>query len=247
MQKVGTAPAEPGSERLGLLIAGFLAVFVVFDRAGASLQSGRGERGWILCALVVALVWSLEVVLYRRSAGDAFRALGLGIGSPRGLLAAAAVVALLLLYFPLLAPVPLRGDWLKLLPGLFAQHGIAEEVLFRGFLFHHLRARRSFSRAALLSMLLFVAAHLYLFTYMDPAIALASTLLAAATAWPLAWLFELGSRTVWAPALLHTGIHAIKLVEVPESSYSVTLGWMAVSAVVPWMVFLVRRPETAKR
>ncbi|MFN2386917.1 MAG: hypothetical protein ABR576_11650 [Thermoanaerobaculia bacterium] len=105
---------------MGLLIAGFLAIFVVFDRAGAALRSGRGERGWILCALVVALAWSLEVVLYRRPAGEAFRALGLRFGSPRAVLG---------------APVPLRGDWLTVLPGLFAQHGVAEEVLFRGFPF----------------------------------------------------------------------------------------------------------------
>jgi hypothetical protein len=82
---------------------------------------------------------------------------------------------------------------------------------------------------------------------MEPAVALASTLLAAAAAYPLAWLFELGSRTVRAPALLHTGIHAIKLVELPEKPTSVTLGWMAVSAIVPRAVFLLRRPETAKR
>jgi hypothetical protein len=96
-------------------------------------------------------------------------------------------------------------------------------------------------------MLVFVAAHLYLFASLEPAVALASTLLAAATAYPLAWLFELGRRTVWAPAILHTGIHAIKLVRLPEDPLPVTLGWMAVSAIVPWAAFLVWRPESAKR
>ena len=220
---------------------------MVFDRVGAALQSGRGERGILLCLLIVALAWSLEVVLFRRPPGEAWRALGFRIAGSRGLVTAAAVVAAMLLYFPLAAPLPLREDWLTLLPGLFAQHGIAEETLFRGFLFHHLRARRSFSRAAFLSMLLFVAAHLYLFTYMEPAVALASTLLSAATAYPLAWLFELGRRTIWAPALLHTGIHAIKLVELPPQPLPATLGWMAVSATVPYAVFLVRPPASERK
>lgn len=193
------------------------------------------------------------MVLFRRPAGEAWRALGLRIAGSRGLVTAAAVVAAMLLYFPLaalaapVAPLPLRDDWLTLLPGLFAQHGIAEETLFRGFLFHHLRARRSFSRAAFLSMLLFVAAHLYLFTYMEPALALASTLLSAATAYPFAWLFEIGRRTIWAPALLHTGIHAIKLVQLPDQPLPATLGWMAVSATVPYAVFFVRPPASERK
>ena len=53
------------------------------------------------------------------------------------------------------------------LPGLFAQAGIAEELLFRGYLFGHLREGRSFWRAALLSMPPFLAVHLLLFFQMD--------------------------------------------------------------------------------
>ena len=46
--------------------------------------------------------------------------------------------------------------WISLLPGLFAQAGIAEEVLFRGYLFGHMRVGRTFWRAAAVSMLPFV-------------------------------------------------------------------------------------------
>lgn len=214
---------------------------MVLDRTGSALGSGRGEWGWLLCAIVVALAWSLEVVLFRQPAADAFRDLGFRAAGGAALLVAAFVAALMALYFPLAAPLPLRDDWLALVPGLFAQHGLAEETLFRGFVFRRLRARRSFARAAFLSTLVFVAAHLYLFTYMEPAVALASTLLAAAIAYPQARLFELGGNTVWAPALLHLGVHAIKLVELPADPTRVTVGWMAVCAVVPWVVFAVPR------
>ena len=82
--------------------------------------------------------------------------------------------------------------WVSLLPGLFAQAGIAEEVLFRGYLFGQVRVGRTFWRAAALSMVPFVSVHLVLFFYMAWPIALASVLLAIAISFPLAYLFELG-------------------------------------------------------
>ena len=104
------------------------------------------------------------------------------------------------------------------MPGLFAQAGIAEEVLFRGYLFGHLRRGRSFWRAALLSMLPFVAVHLLLFATMPWPIAAAALLLAVIVAFPLARLYELGGATIWAPALLHFVIQGtVKIVVFPEA------------------------------
>ncbi len=93
--------------------------------------------------------------------------------------------------------------WLAFVPGLFAQAGIAEEILFRGYLFRHLRRGRSFMRAALLSMLPFVAVHLILFLTMPWAIALAAVLLSVVLSCPFARLFELGGNTIWGTAVLH--------------------------------------------
>ena len=85
----------------------------------------------------------------------------------------------MLAFFPVFAwatglPLGLRPGWLLLVPGLFAQAGIAEEVLFRGFLFGHLRETRSFWRAALLSLPPFLAVHVLLFFRMDPPVAAAA-------------------------------------------------------------------------
>ncbi len=111
----------------------------------------------------------------------------------------------------------LLPGWLALVPGLFAQGGIAEEVLFRGYLFGHLRRGRTFWRAAALSMLPFAAVHLLLFTTMPWPIALAALTLSVALSVPLAHLFELGGSTIWAPALLHAVIQgAVKIVVFPE-------------------------------
>ena len=67
---------------------------------------------------------------------------------------------------------------------------------------------------------------------------------AAATSVSLAHLWELGRRTIWAPAILHTAIDTFKLVVVPDGAvvaFSLTLA--AVSALVPLLVLAVRVPE----
>jgi membrane protease YdiL (CAAX protease family) len=138
------------------------------------------------------------------------------------------------------APLALHPGWTWLLPGLFAQAGIAEEALFRGFLFGRLRRGRSFWRAAVLSAGPFVAVHLVLFATMPWPVALAAVLLSVVLSFPLAHLFELGGNTVWAPALLHFTVQgAVKVMEVPGDA-ALPLVWMAACAVLPFAVFLVR-------
>jgi len=173
----------------------------------------------------------------------------LGLRRPLGggLVVAAGLCVLLLLVFPAYAAVTgisLSVDprWAWLLPGLFAQAGIAEEVLFRGYLFRRVRAGRPFWRAVGLASVPFVAVHLVLFLTMAWPIAVAAVLLSAVLSAPLAYLFELGGGTVWAPALVHFVVQgAIKLVTPEGSTALLPLVWMAASAVLPCLVFLVRR------
>lgn len=211
------------------------------------MGSLRGEAGIAVCLLTLAAASVLECLLFRTSWRELPARLGLGRPRAVALLATAGICLLLVAYFPAFslasgARIALRPDWLLMIPGLFAQHGLAEELLFRGFAFGHLRAGRSFWPAAWLSLLPFSAAHLMLFLSMEPVLAASSILVAVATSIPLAWLYERGRATIWAPALLHLGIHAIKLVEVAEAQYmSIALGWMAVCSVVPYAAFLFLR------
>ena len=133
--------------------------------------------------------------------------------------------------------------WAWLVPGLFAQGGIAEEILFRGYLFAHLRRGRSFWRAAGLSMLPFVAVHLLLFLSMPWPIALAALVLSVVLSFPLAHLFELGGHTIWGPALLHFVVQAtVKVVVVTgDDGAAFPLVWMAASAAGAQLVLLVPR------
>ena len=150
-----------------------------------------------MAALVVAATLAMERARSKQPLASVWHALGLGAPRVVGLIAALGICALLLLAVGVFArstgtPVTLGAGSLWLLPGLFAQGGIAEETLFRGYLFGHLRRGRSFWRAASLSMLPFVAVHLLLFATMPWPVALAALLLSVVLSFPLAQLYELG-------------------------------------------------------
>jgi len=229
-------------------VVGLFLVFGLFHVSATILGSDRGQNGILIGTLVVAATAAAERFLLRQQREALVRSLGLGRPRATGMVVAGGVTFLLLISTFLfvrareLSPAFYPG-WTSLLPGLFAQGGIAEEVLFRSFLFGHIRVGRSFWRAAWLSMLPFVVVHLVLFFSMAWPVALASVLLAVVISFPLAYLFELGGDTIWAPAILHFVVQAtVKVAVFPQGAESFALAWMAVSAMVPLLVFTVRAP-----
>lgn len=153
-------------------------------------------------------------------------------------------VALLLIY-PLLSillnvKIFLAENWIYNLIGLSLTAGIAEEMLFRGYLFGSLRREMNFRKAAILSSVLFTLAHLVMFSYMAWEVALLSTLLAISTSIPLAFLFERGNNTLWSPAIVHTVIRTIGLVVTTDEIYFMkfSLLWITVILVLPYIVLL---------
>lgn len=236
---------------VGGLLPGLFIVYFLFEASARSLGSDRGQAGLLVAALVIAAALTIQRLQFEGSLAQAAAALGLGMPSLRGMLAAAILGGALLLVVSLYL-LGTRAAWsiypgtALLLPGLFAQAGMAEEILFRGYLFGNLRRGRSFGRAALLSMPPFVAVHLWLFVNLPWPVALAASGLALATVVPLARLFELGGGTLWAPALLHFVIQAtLKIIVVEDGSRTVLpLLWMAACAVLPYLVFVLPRPGT---
>jgi len=244
-----TAAPERLSSLSPRLLLGLLSVWLLFDRVAAALGSDRGQAGLIVAGVVIAATLAVERLLFREPIGAAARALGLGRPAIPGVLAATALGLLLLLVFPVFAALTGTGlamtaGWLRLVPGLFAQGGLAEEALFRGYLFRRLRPGRSFARAAWAAAGPFAAVHLMLLLTMPWPVALAAVGLAILLSFPLAQLFELGGRTIWAPAILHfVAQGAIKVVAAPaEAGVVLPLIWMAACATVPWLAFAWRRP-----
>jgi len=234
------------------LVAGFAMIYLVLDRSATWTNSLFGEYGALICVLVIAAALLVERLLFGIASRQALGALGFGRPSGRGLLAALFISLALLAFFPFFArvsgqPLALRDGWLWIAFGVLLQGGIAEELLWRGYLFRHLRATRSFWRAAAIAMLFMVAQHLLLLWQLPLPIALAALVVALLSSFPLAHLFEAGGNTIWGPALLHCVIQGgLKVVVVPETYLlPAQLGWMVVSVIVPYLAFLARRPARA--
>jgi membrane protease YdiL (CAAX protease family) len=232
------------------LLLGLFAVYALFQWSAHALGSDRGQAGLIVAVLVVGATVGVERLWFAQSLRAAMRAIGLSRPRAAGVVASAGISALLLFVIPLYgqltdATATIRDGSLWLLPGLFAQGGVAEETLFRGYLFGHLRRGRSFRRAALLSTLPFVAVHLTLFVTLPWPVAMAALLLSVLLSFPLARLFELGGWTIWPPALVHFAVQGfVKIIDVTgDAASAFPLVWMAASAVIPLLVFLIPSPE----
>jgi membrane protease YdiL (CAAX protease family) len=218
----------------------------ILDRTAAALDSMRGEGGLVVCMAVVVAALAAERLLFGANPAAAFRNLGFRRPNMGAILATFILCLTLLTYHPafLLATggkAEVVAGWPLLLAGMFLQGGIAEEVVFRGYLFRRLRRGRTFWRAALLSALPFIAVHLLLFRTLDPVVAFVALMASVSLSFPLALLFERSGGSIWLPALLHFIVQGtIKVVIVPETwSMPFSIGWTLWASLVPWALFLV--------
>ncbi|WP_395645929.1 type II CAAX prenyl endopeptidase Rce1 family protein [Terricaulis sp.] len=227
-------------------------LFALMDWSARSLQSFRGEWGLAVGALVLAAVLILDRTVFAGSWRESIRALGLGAPRAAGMIAASAIGALLIATLPLAAlasgtTLSLRADWPWLVPGLLAQAGVAEEVLFRGLVFGRIRHGRPFWRAVALSLPPFALAHAVLLLSMTLPLALASLALSIVITPALCRLYELGGRTIWAPALLHAVVQgALKVADLSGGDATLLpLLWIGACALLPYLAFLWRSSENA--
>jgi hypothetical protein len=89
--------------------------------------------------------------------------------------------------------------------------------------FGHVRRGRSFATAATVSAMLFAGQHLYIIGTMGWTIGLASVLLAALLAYPLAFVFDRG-HSIAGPAILHTSSNApVMILALPEEFMTMAL------------------------
>jgi len=226
--------------------AAFVVLWMMLDGVAAALESTRGERGLIVLAVVLAAAAAAELLLSGGTWHGAAVKLGVRAPERRSLQWTVLVVAGMLGFVPLFgaatgSPLGIRADAALLAVGILAQGGLAEELVFRGFLYRRLREHRSQAQATWFATFAFVAAHMPLFFTLPWAVALAALALAAAMAVPLARLFEQAGGSIWPPAILHaTAQGGLKLVDGAEPQLQeLSIAWMALCAIAPW--FLVRQ------
>jgi len=225
------------------LAAGIVILFATLQGTAAALGSTRGEWGLLVAALVIAAAFAVQRLLH----GEGLGAIGVRV-ERRGLFVAVvlsgAILAAGVTYAVIAgAQVSLypNATWLAL--GIMCQAGITEELIFRGYLYGRLARTRPFWRAAMVSMWPFALVHMMLFVTLDWPLAMASLLLSIALSFPLAHLYELGVRTIWAPAVVHAVIQAgPKLVITDDAAFP--LIWMICSLAIAWSSFLVRAQKT---
>src|SRR4029078_5968130 len=127
----------------------------------------------------------------------AVRFLGLGRPSRRSIALAAASSSAVLLVYPVAGAVTgeqfaLVAGWPWILVGLFAFHGLAEEMVWRGFVFRRLSEGRSFRAAVVWTMPLIAATHLPILFRSGVVVAVGALLVAAVTSVPLSYLYVIG-------------------------------------------------------
>jgi membrane protease YdiL (CAAX protease family) len=197
----------------------------------------------------------MERVLFGTSPRRAVQLLGLARPPAGGLRPVLLVSLPLVVYYPLFAllsgsPLPLREGWVLTAIGVFLQGGIAEEVIWRGFLFRHLRQGRGFWAATVMTMVYMVLAHVVLVWSLDPVSAAAAIVVSAVIVFPMCHVFELDRGAVWAVALLHAVVQGMpKLFDVPaEIGPPSIVGWALLTTLAPLLVFVFRRqPEPGVR
>ena len=133
-------------------------------------------------------------------------------------------------------------NWPWILLGIFAFHGLAEEIVWRGFAFRRLSVGRPFRTAVLWTMPLIAAAHIPVVINNGVVVAIGAMVVAAVTSIPFSYLYVTGRCTIWAPALVHTAIDTFKIVVIPAAAVTTfSLLLIAVSIVVPLLALAVPR------
>lgn len=194
----------------------FLVAWFALDRLATSPPAPLSA----LCAIAAAgLVLAVgEMTFFRSPARDLMRVLGLQRTNGHALLAAAVVgTGVLLTYLGgaalLRVDLVLRANWPSVLLGLLLFHGVAEELIWRGFVFGHLRRGSPFGRAVAGSMPFIAITHLPIVIESGALVGGLAMMSATITCLPLAHLYERGGRTIWAAALLHGLIGTWQLFE----------------------------------
>ncbi len=245
-----TTSAPPARTTIGLTLVGCALMFLVLQ-IGTTWLTGRIDMTWsalIATSTMLGLALLLEKLFFKRGLLPALRALGFRRPNAHALAVAGIIAPIMLAFFPLFTlvtgvQVSVRSDWWWILIGAIALNGIAEETLFRGYVFGGLRrSGLSFGRAGGISLVIFAAVHLFLFIQNPFLIALLGTLVAIAAAFPMAYLFERGNNALWAPVVLHVAAHAIRLVDVPAPYYLIAVtAWLVLQLVAPFLVLAFRR------
>ena len=242
-----TRPTSSSTRQFMVFGATFLSAWWLLDMFVTSVPSpGAAASALVAVAIVLALG--------QRAAGTGWAQVpaALGLRRPAGRAAVLAglvggiyLTVLLLGANGLGVTLEVRENWPAVLVGVLLFHGLAEELVWRGYVFARLRDHGSFVAAVWWSVPLIALTHTPIVATDGWLVGGLATLTAAITCWPLAYLWEQGGHTMWAPALLHGVIGSWQMFERNyPPSFSVLV--MAASISVPLLVFVPALRRTGR-
>jgi membrane protease YdiL (CAAX protease family) len=216
----------------------FLAAWLVLDRLAPSPP--LPVTALVPLVLAGAVLVGAEVWLGGLDLREVPDRLGLGRAPARVLVAATlvgcAVIATMIAgTWALDLDVELRGNWPAVVVGALLFHGVAEELVWRGFAFGHFRQTSSFRGAVKRSIPLIALTHVPIVVTNGLAVGLLAVLSAAVTCLPFSYLRERG-HSIWGAAILHGCIDMWQVVARPVPvTFSVVI--LLASILVPLTTF----------
>lgn len=226
---------------------GFALIYGILDGMARLLGDVlRIENALLIMGAVLMVALAVEIGVFRQNWRQALLALGLGWSGWRALGVALLITVLQLAAYPLITWLTgyrwvLPPNWPWTMVGIFALHGVAEEVLYRSYLFGRLRHGRTFWRAAWLAVLLFALSHLPILWSQGLVVGGMAVALAISSSFPFAYLYEQGRNTIWAPALVHGAVDTVIPIlaagGMAGGGQQAALIWMAISMVLPYVAF----------
>lgn len=203
-----------------IVIVWYLGLSYLPQIVGTCLDGECGfSIGEIILSVAIPLVFfampvALEMILYKKGLSRALSDIGITRFNAIGIRIAAVFLLPLLIFFPLFSllantPLTIRPNWQWFVLSALLTNGLVEETMMRGFVFRHLREGRPFWRAAGLSTVYFAGYHLVLIFTAGVMLGIVGALIAIPTGFFTAYLYERGSNTIWASALLHAINNAI--------------------------------------
>jgi membrane protease YdiL (CAAX protease family) len=242
---------KPRITTTGLVLSGCLLLYLILQ-VGLTWLAPRMDQTWsqlLVAAVMLTVALLLEKLFWGRQPLAALRMLGFGKANWRAMVVAVIISALMLLFFPIFSALTgtsiiLKLDWWWIVIGAVALNGIAEEVLFRAFVFGHLRREgqgKTFRQAAWISLLIFATVHLYLFVQNPFIVGALGTLIAITAAVPLALLFEASGFSIWTTVILHVATHTIRFVAISDPFYMIAVtAWLILQVGAPFLIFAFR-------
>jgi len=216
-------------------LTGYFVVYLVLESTGRALDGWGFAAGKSAGAIIgLAAAFLVQAFLLReRNPKRVLLSLGFGRPDMRVLCISGFVSIALLATMPFLVAATggtfdLPDNWQLLALSILLLNGIAEETVYRGYLFHRLRKMYTIPKAVVLGTLLAGAAHVPIVATAGVVVGGLAILVAVLIFLPFATLFERGGNTLWAPATIHFAADCI----IPLGA----LGLVTPMAIGYWMV-----------